>query len=114
MSLVLNGTDNMQLSSPQRKYNHKGKTAKVLTVSSRVLRERSGNGATPALESPRKRKSVSQGRLCVNWIPTGETLKNVLVEEWAEVCGDSSEEQKTTNAPVRITTMAHDDETPVG
>ena len=62
---------------------------------------------------PGKRKSVSEGRLYVNWIPNGETLKNVFVEERVEVCGDSSEEQKTMNATVRITTMAHDDETPV-
>ena len=38
----------------------------------------------------------------------------MFVEEWIDVCGDSSEGQKTINAPVRITTMAHDDETPAG
>ena len=57
---------------------------------------------------------MPQSRLHVNWIPTGETLKNVFVEEWIDVCGDSSDGQKTTNAPVRVTTMAHDDETPAG
>ena len=57
---------------------------------------------------------MPQSRLHVNWIPTGETLKNVFVEEWVDVCGDSSEGQKTINAPVRIITMAHDDETPAG
>ena len=34
--------------------------------------------------------------------------------EWVEVCGDSSEGQKTINALVRVTTMAHDDESPAG
>ena len=48
------------------------KTVKVLTVSSRSLREHGGNGVTPALESPKEEENVSEGRL---WIPTGETLK---------------------------------------
>ena len=59
-----------------------------------------------------KRKSVTEGRLYVKWIPTGETLKNVFVEEWVHVGGGSSEEQKTIDVPVHITTMAHDDESP--
>ena len=66
------------------------------------------------LRAPGKRKNVSEGRLYVNLIPTGETLKNVFVEEWIYVGGDSSEEQKTINVPVHITTMAHDDESPAG
>ena len=66
------------------------------------------------LRAPGKKKSVSEGRLYVNWIPTGETSKNVFVEDWIDVGGDSSEEQNTINAPVHITTMAHDDETPAG
>ena len=48
----------------------------------------------------------------VNWIPTGETLKNVFVEEWVDVCGDSSKGQKTINVPVRMTTTAQNDEIP--
>ena len=35
-------------------------------------------------------------------------------EEWIDVCGDSSEGQKTINAPVHISIVAHDDETPAG
>ena len=66
------------------------------------------------LIAPGKRKNVSESRLYVNWIPTGETLKNVFVEEWIYVGGDSSEEQNTIDVPVHITTMAHDDEFPAG
>ena len=66
------------------------------------------------LRAPGKRKNVSEGRLYVNWIPTGKTLKIVFVDEWIDVGGDSSEEQNTTDAPVHITTMAHDDEIPAG
>ena len=54
------------------------------------------------LRAQGKRKNVSEGRLYVNWIPTGETLNNVFVEEWKEVGGDSSEEQNTVDAPVHI------------
>ena len=113
-ALALNGTDNMQLSSPSKRYNHEGKTAKALTVSSRNLREHGGNGATPALDSSKEKGSVTEGRLYVNWIPSSETLKNVFVEEWLDVSGDSSEGQKTISAPVRIITMAHNNETPAG
>ena len=64
------------------------------------------------LRAPEKRKSVSEDRLYVNWIPTGVTLKIVFVEEWICVGGDSSEEQNAQDVPVHITTMAHDDESP--
>ena len=57
------------------------KRQRFLTVSSRISREHGINGATLALESPGKRKNVSEGRLSVNWIPTSGTLKNVFVEE---------------------------------
>ena len=66
------------------------------------------------LTAPGKRNSVSEGRWYVPWIPIGETLRKVFVEEWIDVGGDSSEEQKTISAPVHITTVAHDDETPAG
>ena len=66
------------------------------------------------LIAPGKRESDTEGRLYVNWIPTGDALKNVFVEEWIKVGGDSPEEQKTINAPMRIKSMAHDDETPAG
>ena len=64
------------------------------------------------LRAPEKRKSVSEGRLYVNWIPTGETLKNVFVEDWFCVGGDSSEEQNAQDVPVHITFITHDDESP--
>ena len=60
------------------------------------------------LRAPGNRKNVPEGRLYVNWIPTGETLKKVFVEERIK------NGQKTRNAPVRINTTAHDDETPAG
>ena len=41
-------------------------------------------------------------------------MKNVFVEEWKNIGGDSSEEQNTIDAPVHITTMAHDDDSPAG
>ena len=66
------------------------------------------------LRAPGKRKNVSEGRLYVNWIPTVEASKNVFVEEWIYVSGDSSEEQNTIDVPAHITTMAHDDESPAG
>ena len=59
----LNGTDNIQLSSPSRRYNHEGKTVKVWTVSSRSLREHGGNGAAPALESPREKEKCLRGSI---------------------------------------------------
>ena len=62
--------------------------------------------------APERRKSVSEGRLYVNWIPTGVTLKKAFVEEWIYVGGDSSEEQNAIDVPVHITIMAHDDESP--
>ena len=66
------------------------------------------------LVAPGKRKSDTEGRLFVNWIPTGEALKNVFMEEWIYIGGDLPEEQKTLNAPMSIATMARDDETPAG
>ena len=66
------------------------------------------------LRAPGRRTVSQQARLYINRISTSETLENVLVEEWVEVCGDSSEGQKTINAPVRVTTMAQNDETPAG
>ena len=44
------------------------------------------------LRSPGKGKSLSEGREYVNWIPTGENLKNVFVAEWKIVGCDSSVE----------------------
>ena len=41
------------MSSQSRRCKHEGKTATVLTVSSRSLRKHGGNGATPALLNPR-------------------------------------------------------------
>ena len=61
------------------------------------------------LRAPGMRKSISEGRLYVNWISTGETLKNVFMDEWMYAGGDSSEERNTIDVPVRITIMAHDD-----
>ena len=53
-SHALDGTDNMQLSSPSRRYIHEGKTSKVVTVSPRNLRKPGGNGATPALDDTKQ------------------------------------------------------------
>ena len=91
----------------------RGKTAKVVTVSSRSLQEKISNGTTPTLDTPGKKK-MSRRVEYVNWIPTGETFKTVFEEEWIDVAGDSSEEQNTTNAPLHITTMARNNETPAG
>ena len=46
----------------------------------------------------RKRKSDTEGRLFVNWIPTSEDLKNVFMEEWISASGDAPGEQETTDA----------------
>ena len=40
-----------------------GKTVKVLTVSSRSLREHGGNGATPALDSSKEKEKCHRGRI---------------------------------------------------
>ena len=64
------------------------------------------------LRSPRK-KSLRSSIVCKP-DPNQRDIENVFVEEWIEVCVDSSEGQKTINAPVRLTTTAHDDETPLG
>ena len=53
-SHVQDGSDNMQLTSPPIRYIQEGKTAKVVTVSFRSLREHGDNGATPALGSMRQ------------------------------------------------------------
>ena len=72
---MLNGTDNVQLSSPSRRCNHEGKTAKVLTVSSRSLREHGGNGATPALESPREKEKCLSGPIVRKLDPNRRDLE---------------------------------------
>ena len=77
---MLNGTDNMQLSSPSRRYNHEGKTAKVLTVSSRGLREHGGNGATPALESPREEEKCLRWSIVCKFVEDGAVDMTVLNE----------------------------------
>ena len=50
-SHVLDGTDNMQLSSPPRRYIQEGKPAKVVTVQLSNLGKPGDNGATPALDN---------------------------------------------------------------
>ena len=99
----------MDLSSPSRRYNHKGKQQRCPGSCENMV------AMVPHqhLRSPGKKKKVSEGRLYVNRIPSGETLKT-CVEEWIDVCGDSSEGQNTINALVRITTTAHDDEHHLG
>ena len=49
-----------------------------------------------------------------HWIQTSEALKNVFIEEWISTSGDAPGEQETINAPLSMTTMARDDETPAG
>ena len=97
---MLNGTDNIQLSSQSRSCKHEGKTGKVLTISSRSLRTRGDNGATPALVKPRWGKVPQRARLHVFWIPTGDTLHKAYLEEWLETGDDSScspSEKKTSD-----------------
>ena len=89
------------------------------STSTREKRQRSWLSRPGACENlamvpHQKRKSDTEGRLFVKWIPTGETLKNVFMEVWIKIGGNSSEGQKTMNAPTRITTMSHDSETPTG
>ena len=61
----------------------RGKTAKVLTVSSRSLREHGGNGATPALsETQIDDNALQMASLHVLWIPTGDTKNKEYLEEW--------------------------------
>ena len=50
-SHVLDGTVNMHLSSPPRRYIQEGKTAKVVTVSLSNFRKPGDKGATPALDN---------------------------------------------------------------
>ena len=66
------------------------------------------------LRAPEKWKTVSEGRLYVNWIPTVEALKKTCLEEWKKVGGHLTEEQNAFDVPAHITTMAHDDESPAG
>ena len=76
-----------------------GKTAKVLTVSSRSFRERGGNSATPTLFRVPEVNASQRARPHVFWIPTGEPLNKVYLEEWLYAGGDSSEEQNVIDVP---------------
>ena len=65
------------------------------------------------LRAPGKKKNVPEGRLYVNWIATGETLKNVCGR--VDACRRRlTWEQNTTDVPLHITTMAYDEESTAG
>ena len=77
-SHVLDGTDNMQLSSPPRRYIQEGKTAKVVTVTLSNLGKPGDNGATPAHDNMREGIAHREDRSVRKVAPNRRVLEERL------------------------------------
>ena len=102
MSHAQDGTDNMQLSSPPRRYQE-GKNGEGRDCDAEQL-VKTWRQWCQHLIAPEKGKATTR-IMFVKWIPIEQALKNAFLEEWVFISDNPS------GGP-RFTTMLHDNETP--
>ena len=79
-SFVLDGTDNDASVVTAEKVFSTRQKARALTASSRVLRKRVGNGATPPASNQDVERSRKTAQMHAFGIPTGDTLRKAYHE----------------------------------